>query len=315
MNAKDSPTFYGGQAVIEGVMMRGKKAYTLAVRHMTTKLIETKNYDIPESNRLALFKLPIFRGMAAFVQSMVIGMKVITVSAEMAGFDDLDEEMTPFEKKLSDMFGPKLNDVLIGFSVVVAIALSIGLFMVLPVIITSFFRNYLEPGVIISTIEGLVKIGIFTAYVLLISRMKDVRRVFEYHGAEHKTINCYEEGEELILQNVKKCSKIHKRCGTSFLVFVLLISIFVFMFLRTTDPVLRIISRIVLVPFIAGISYEVIKWAGRSKSRAVAVVSYPGMCFQLLTTKEPDDSQIEVAITALKGVLDAEEQNEHKASS
>lgn len=300
-------TNIGGQAVIEGVMMRGKKMYALAVRHLEKKTIDVRKFDLkPAEEKLALFKLPIFRGMAAFVESLVLGMKTITLSMEMAGFDEFEEEPSAFEKKLTEMFGEKLNDIIIWISVILAIALSVGLFMVLPVLVAGVFKRYLANGLLLSAAEGIIRVLIFIAYLILIARMKDIQRVFQYHGAEHKTINCFEAGVELIPENVRGYTRIHKRCGTSFLFLVMIISMLIFMFLPTREAIPRILSRIALVPFIAGISYEVIRWAGRSDNALVAAVSYPGMCLQYITTSEPDDGQLEVAIAAMKMVLEHE---------
>ena len=302
---KRNPNNIGGQAVIEGVMMRNKNIYALAVRNPEGGITVEKN-EWKGIGKSTLFRYPIFRGMAAFIGSLVTGTKILMRSAEIAGEDWAEEELSPFERYLEEKFGDKINDVLIYFSVFISVLLSVFLFFMLPLWIGNFFKFYV-PVWALGIIEGLIRIVIFLLYMFLISRMKEIKRVFQYHGAEHKAINCLEAGEELTVENVEKHTRLHKRCGTSFLVFVMLISMVVFFFVRTDVFVLRLLTRIVLVPFIAGVSYEVIKWAGNSESKLVAIVSYPGLCLQKLTTAEPDVSQIETALAALKGVLDEDE--------
>ncbi len=298
------PTSIGGQAIIEGVMMRGKKIYAMAVRNPAGEITVEKD-DWSGIASKGIFKFPIFRGMAAFLDSLITGTKILMHSAEIAGEDWAEEELSPFEKFLQDKLGDKINDVLIYFSVGVSVILGMGLFFVLPVWLGSFFKT-LIPVWGLGVIEGLLRIAIFLLYLFLISRMKEIKRVFQYHGAEHKTINCYESGKDLTVENVIPCTRLHKRCGTSFLLFVMIISMVVFFFVRTDTVVLRLVTRILLVPFIAGISYEVIRWAGRSDSKLVGAISYPGLCLQKITTAEPDASQIETAIAAMKGVLEDE---------
>ena len=300
-------TNIGGQAVIEGVMMRGRKMYAMAVRTPEGSLCVEKEPIDDVFNKSKVFKFPVFRGIAAFVQSLIIGVKIIMRSAKLAGMED-DEDIKPgrFEMYLQNKFGDKFADILIYFSVAVSLVFSIGLFFVLPVFLGSLFRPVLPGTWALSIVEGLIRIGIFLLYLFLISRMKEIQRVFQYHGAEHKTINCFEHDEELTVENVKKHTRLHKRCGTSFLLIVMIISMVVFFFIRADTLWLRLISRIVLVPFVAGISYEVIKWAGRSESPIVKIVSAPGLCLQKITTAEPDAGQIEAAIAAMKGVLEDE---------
>lgn len=301
---KERRTNIGGQAVIEGVMMRGKKIYAMAVRNPEGEIVIEKK-DWGGLGKKGIFKYPIFRGMAAFVDSLVSGTKILMRSAEIAGEGWEEEELSLIEQWLTDKLGDKINDILIYFSVFLSLVLGMGLSFVLPVFCGNFFKAYV-PTWALGVIEGLVRIAIFLAYLWLISRMKEIRRVFQYHGAEHKTIACFESGKELTVENVRPCTRLHKRCGTSFLLFVMLISMVVFFFVRTDVFILRLVTRICLVPFIAGISYEVIRWAGRSESGFVKVVSAPGLCLQKLTTAEPDDGQIECAIAAMKGVLEDE---------
>lgn len=303
----------GGQAVIEGVMMRGKHMYSLAVRNSEKEVEVVKNDIKVYSDKYKFLKFPIIRGIVAFVDSMITGMKVITKSAEMAGLDADDgneeQEQSKFDKFLEDKFGDKLMDYMIYFSVAVAIVLSIAIFMVLPVWISNLLNNFFHVSTwALGIVEGFVRIAIFLGYIFLTAQMKEIKRVFQYHGAEHKTINCFESDEDLTVENVKKHTRLHKRCGTSFLIIVMIVSMVVFLFLRTDIVLYRILSRIILVPVIAGISYEIIKWAGKSDNMLVKIVSAPGMALQLVTTKEPDDSMIEVAIAALKGVLEDEPQ-------
>lgn len=287
--------------------MRGKKMYAMAVRTPQGELCIEKEPINDVFSRHKIFKYPIFRGIAAFVQSLIIGVKIIMRSAQIAGLED-EEDIKPskFELFLQDKFGDKFADILIYFSVAVSLIFSIGLFFVLPVFIGSLFRPVLPGTWALSIVEGLIRIGIFLLYLFLISRMNEIHRVFQYHGAEHKTINCFEHEEELTVENVKKYTRLHKRCGTSFLLIVMIVSMVVFFFLRTDTIWLRLISRILLVPVVAGISYEIIKWAGRSESPLVKIVSAPGLCLQKITTAEPDESQIEAAIAAMKGVLEDE---------
>ncbi len=302
-------TNIGGQAVIEGVMMRGKKIYAMSVRNPEGG-ITTEKSDVKDlSNKYKIFKLPIFRGVGAFVDSLVTGTKILMRSAEIAGEITEDEgEPSKFEKFIMDKAGDKLNDYIIYISVTISMVVAIALFFLLPVFLGGFFRKYVDTWAL-GIVEGFIRIGIFLVYLFLISRMKDIQRVFQYHGAEHKTINCYESGEELTVENVMKHTRLHKRCGTSFLFLVMLISMVIFFFVRTDVIWLRFVSRILLVPVVAGVSYEVLRWAGRSNSVFVKAISYPGLCLQKLTTAEPDGSQIETAISAMKTVLE-EEPNE-----
>lgn len=303
----------GGQAIIEGVMMRGKSMYALAVRNVVTKeiIIEKENTkDIKE--KFKLLKLPFLRGIASFFDSLVLGMKIIMRSASLSGLENENERENKPKSKidiwLENKFGEKLAEYVIYFSVFISMLLSIAIFIALPVWISSFFSNNfaLKPWAI-SILEGIIKMLIFLTYLLIISKMKDVQRLFMYHGAEHKTITCLEKGDDLTIENVKKHSRLHKRCGTSFLILVMIISIIVFMFLNTTNVPLRILSKIILVPFIAGISYEIIKLAGKYDNFFVKLISAPGIALQKITTSEPTDDMIEVAIKSLKTVLENDE--------
>lgn len=295
-------TNIGGQAILEGVMMRGKHMYAVAVRKPDKEIIVDKKKL--KSDRPTFFKLPLIRGTVSLIDSLIIGMKTISYSAEF--FDTEEDKPSKFDKYLENKFGDKLNDILISCSVVIAIVMAVALFMVLPTWISSFLRNLIPGSWALGIVEGIMRILIFLVYLILITQMKDIKRVFQYHGAEHKTINCFEDEQELTVENVKKHSRFHKRCGTSFLLIVMVVSMVVFMFVRVDSVPLRLLSRVVLFPVIAGISYELIRWAGNSDSNLVKLISAPGMCLQKLTTAEPDDSMMEVAIAAMKGVLEDE---------
>lgn len=305
----------GGQAVIEGVMMRGKKLYALAVRTPKKEIVVEKTPIKPAAEKCKILGWPIIRGVVAFVDSIVMGMKVTTKSATLAGLDDIEyDQESKFEKWLESKFGDKLADYLIYFSVAISIILCIGIFMVLPTFLGGAVTNLLHGDATLrSVIEGVIKIIIFVGYMFLVSQMKDIKRVFMYHGAEHKTINCFESGEELTVENVRHNTRFHKRCGTSFLVIVMLVSIILFFFIRTDVLWLRVLSRIILVPAIAGISYEFIRYAGKHDNWLVNIISAPGIAMQIITTSEPDDSMIEVAIASLNAVL--EEEPEENANS
>ena len=305
----------GGQAVIECVMMRGKKLYALAVRTPKKEIVVEKTPIKPAAEKCKILGWPIIRGVVAFVDSLVMGMKVTTKSATLAGLDDIEyDQESKFEKWLESKFGDKLADYLIYFSVAISIILCIGIFMVLPTFLGGAVTNLLHGDATLrSVIEGVIKIIIFVGYMFLVSQMKDIKRVFMYHGAEHKTINCFESGEELTVENVRHNTRFHKRCGTSFLVIVMLVSIILFFFIRTDVLWLRVLSRIILVPAIAGISYEFIRYAGKHDNWLVNIISAPGIAMQIITTSEPDDSMIEVAIASLNAVL--EEEPEENANS
>ncbi len=298
-------TSIGGQAVIEGVMMRGKKMYAMSVRNTRTKEIETCEEKIKSSNN-KFYKLPLVRGCYSFISSMIIGFKIISKSVEMADIEE-DEEPSKFEQYIIDKLGDKLNSVIMGISFAIAMVISIGLFMLLPTFLASFINQFTGSNTyVLSIVEGILRLVIFVLYLLIISRNAEIQRLFQYHGAEHKTINCFEHEEELTVENVRKHTRFHKRCGTSFLAFVIIISMIFFMFVRTDDIMIRFASRIFFVPLIAGLSYEVIRLAGKNDNIVVDILSMPGVWLQHITTNEPDDEQIEVAITSMKTVLEKE---------
>lgn len=311
MAEEQHQTSIGGQAVMEGVMMRGPYKTAVAVRKSDGEIV-TKVDENGTKKHMKVCRLPIIRGCINFIESLVIGMKALMYSAE---FTDLEEEesASKFEKWLENKLGDKLTDALIYFAVFLSIIMSVGLFILLPSVISGaveaipklkFITSY---KAFTSVFEGIMRMAIFLGYMALVSHMKEIRRVFEYHGAEHKTIACYESGEELTVENVKKHLRYHPRCGTSFLLFVMIISIIVYAFLPRFDEHIKIIAvllrmgtRLLCLPIVAGLSYEVIKWAGRSKNKFVGLLSKPGLWLQKLTTREPDDSQIEVAIESMK---------------
>lgn len=293
----------GGQAVIEGIMMKNKDEYATAVRKPDGEIVVEKDRYVSLTEKVKLFSLPFVRGIFSFADSMILGMKTLTFSASFFE-DDEDSEPSQFEKFLDRCFGEKLEGVLMTVVMVFSVVMAIGIFMVLPLLISNLFRRFIGSATVMAVIEGVIRILIFIAYIKVISRMEDIKRTFMYHGAEHKCINCVEHGLELSVENVRKSSKEHKRCGTSFLLIVMLISILFFMVVRVDTLWLRIVSRIVLIPVIAGVSYEFLRLAGRNDNALVNALSRPGMWMQGLTTKEPDDGMIEVAIQAVEAVFD-----------
>ena len=288
----------GGQAVLEGIMMKHKNDYAVAVRKPDGEIIVEKNTYHSVVKCEALTKIPFVRGVFNFIDSMVLGIKTLTYSASF--FEEEEEVVTKEEAQKKE----KQDKLMMGGTVALSIVLAVGIFMVLPYLLSSFLKPIVSSYFLRTVIEGFIRIGIFVAYVVLISRMEDIRRTYMYHGAEHKCINCIEHGLPLTVENVRKSSRLHKRCGTSFLFLVLAISIILFMMIRVEGALMRLLIRILLLPVIAGISYEVLKLAGRSENAVVNLISKPGMAIQKLTTQEPDDSMIEVAIQAVEAVFD-----------
>ncbi len=324
INACPHKTSIGGQAVMEGVMMRGPKKIATAVRKPDGEIIVDEQ-ELGKVRKGKFVKLPIIRGCVNFIDSMIIGVKALMFSAQ---FFDVDEDGNPtpqepskfeawLEKKLDS---EKATNVVIYISVVLSLLLSIAIFMWLPATLTGFLRNIIPSDGILTTIEGTLRILIFILYLFLVSRMNDIKRVFMYHGAEHKSIFCYEKGLELTVENVRVQSRLHPRCGTSFLLIVMIISIIIYRFIpwdqetlttlpiigkvaEFSDELVRIVLRLLLLPVVAGISYEIIKFAGRHDNAFTRIISKPGMWFQKITTNEPDDAQIKVAIAAIKAVI------------
>lgn len=297
------PSGIGGQAVLEGIMMKNKEKYSVAVRKPDGQIeVRTKVYrSIAGDSKWA--KLPMIRGVVNFIDSLVLGMESLSYSAS---FYDDEEEQEPgkFEKLLVKLFGEKAEKVVMGCTVAFSVIMAVAIFMVLPYYISGIFRNFIVSNTLLAVLEGVIRLGLFTLYVVLISCMKDIKRTYMYHGAEHKCINCIERGRELNVKNVRKSSRYHARCGTSFLFIVMVISIVFFIFIRVDSPILRVVFRILLVPVIAGVSYEFIRLAGRTDNPLMKVLSLPGKAMQKLTTREPDDDMIEVAIAAVEAVFD-----------
>lgn len=282
----------GGQAVLEGIMMKNKEKYAVAVRTPEGKIaVDVQTYE-GVCGKSRITKLPFIRGVFSFIDSLVLGMKSLNFSAS---FYEEEGETEKNEKKES---------VISALTMVISFIFAIGIFMVLPYYISSIFLKDVQNESLIAVVEGVVRIAIFILYILLISLMKDIRRTFQYHGAEHKCINCIEKGRPLTVSDVMKSSREHRRCGTSFLLFVMLVSIILFFFIRVSNPILKIVLRLVLIPVIAGISFEIIRLAGRSNHILVRIISKPGLWLQKLTTKEPDESMVEVAIKAVEAVFD-----------
>lgn len=306
---KQKKTTIGGQAVIEGVMMRGVTRTAMAVRREDGEIV-VDEWEHKASNTIWYKRIPFVRGVFNFVDQMISGYRCILKSAEMAGVDMEDEESSAFEKKLMDIFGDKLTNILSVIATVLGVALAVVLFMALPTAIGKGV-NYLAggniPNIVMSLIEGVIKIAVFVSYMALVRNMKEMYRMFSYHGAEHKTIACYETGEELNVENVRKQIRFHPRCGTSFLLITLIISILVFSVVTWENGLLRVVLKLVLMPVVVGISYEIIKIAGRYDNVVTRIVSAPGLMLQRLTTIEPDDSMIEVAIASMIPVLPKEE--------
>ena len=303
----------GGQAVIEGVMMKNMDRYAVSVRKPNGK-IETKVEEcVSFAEKHPLFQLPVFRGMANSLESMVIGMKTLNYSAS---FYEDEEEQTESrtEQLLEKILGEKAEKIIMGIVLVFSLAISIGLFMILPYIASEALGKLIRNEYVILFMEGIIRIAIFLGYIVLISRMEDIKRVFMYHGAEHKTINCLEAGVPLTPENVDNFSRLHKRCGTSFIFIVMIISMVFFFFIRVDTIWLRIVLRLLFLPLVAGVSYEFIRLAGSSDHPLVQIFSKPGLALQRLTTKEPDHSMIEVAIASVEGVFDWREylENLHK---
>lgn len=291
----------GGQAVLEGIMMKHGNEYSVAVRKPDGEICVTKNTYRSITGKLeGLTKIPFVRGMFNFVDSMVLGIKTLTYSASFYDEEEEEKELTEEETAKKEKKEKWMMGGAVAFSIVAAVAI----FMVLPYILSSLLKPLIPSYQIRTVIEGFVRITIFILYVLLISRMEDIQRTFMYHGAEHKCINCIEHGLPLTVENVRISSRQHKRCGTSFLFFVLAISILLLMIVQVESPLMRVGVRIALLPVIAGISYEVLKLAGRSDNAVINFFSKPGLAIQKITTKEPDDSMIEVAIQAVEAVFD-----------
>ena len=293
----------GGQAVLEGVMMKKGDLYAVTVRKPDGELvIDTEEFHgVMHGNKIK--NLPFIRGIFNFVDSLILGTRTLTYSADF--FEDETAKETAMDNWFKKVFKDKAESVVSGLTVALSIVLAIGIFMVLPYFISSLLDKFVRNTTILAIIEGIIRLAIFIGYVVLISAMEDIKRVYMYHGAEHKCINCIERGRELTVENAMKSSRLHKRCGTSFMLFVMMVSIIMFMFISVESPALRLGLRILLVPVIAGISYEIIRLAGNNSNNIlVRIISAPGMWLQTLTTKEPTEDMVEVAIKSVEAVFD-----------
>ncbi|MBW9146225.1 DUF1385 domain-containing protein [Clostridium sp. CM028] len=287
----------GGQAVIEGVMMRGSAGIATAVRTEQGEIVVEKKGYTAYTKKNKILGLPIIRGFVSLIESLVIGVKTLNYSAS---FFEEEEEPSKLDKWIKKVFKEKSNDVIVGISLVISLIISIGLFFILPTLVASLFSKVGASTMGMNIVEGIIRVLIFLIYVYLIGKMEDIKRVYQYHGAEHKTIFCYENNVELTPENAAKFGRLHPRCGTNFLFLVMIVSIIMFSLTGWNSIWERIMYRIVLLPLISGGSYEIIKWMGKSTGTLAKILSYPGLKLQNLTTREPDLSQIEVAIKALK---------------
>ena len=291
----------GGQAVLEGIMMKNRDHYAVAVRKPDGEIfVQTEEFHSVTGRYKKLTTIPFIRGVFNFIDSMVLGIKTLTFSASFYEEEEEEKEISEAEQKKKE----KKESLLVAGTVAFSIVAAVAIFMVLPYFLSSLMKPVVPSYHLRTVIEGFVRIGIFIIYILLISRMKDIQRTFMYHGAEHKCINCIEHGLPLTVENVRNSSRQHKRCGTSFLFFVLAISIILLLLIRVESPLMRVVVRIALLPVIAGVSYEVLKLAGNSDNPFVNLLSKPGMAIQKMTTSEPDDGMIEVAIQAVEAVFD-----------
>lgn len=294
-------TNIGGQALIEGIMMKGPDKIATAVRKPDGEIV-VKESKIKPLFKHKFFKLPIIRGSFVLIDSLVSGVKELMYSAEFFG-DDYEEDA--IDKFLKKVFKDKADTAIIYASVIIALLFSVGIFILGPTFLTNFLKNIVKSTFLLNFIEGVIRVGLFVLYVYFVSKLEDIKRVFMYHGAEHKTIYCYEHGEELVVENARKYSTLHPRCGTSFMINVMLISIIVFSFFGWPNPLMRFIIRIGTLPLIAGLSYELNKYVGKQDSDnfLVKIITFPGFMIQKITTKEPDDSMLEVAIKAMERVI------------
>ncbi|MBL4935799.1 DUF1385 domain-containing protein [Clostridium sp. YIM B02515] len=301
----------GGQAVIEGVMMRGSIGVATAVRTSSGEIVIDKNESIPYTKKYKVFNFPIVRGFVALLDSLIVGIKTLNYSAS---FFEEEGDKSKFDKWFDDKFKDKSSDILAGISLILSLGFSILLFFMLPTYAANFFKKtFTVNTVLLNIIEGIIRVILFLMYIYLIGKMEDIKRVYEYHGAEHKTIFCYENKVELTPENAKKFGRLHPRCGTNFLFLVMIVSIILFSFTGWNSLWQRLAYRIILLPIVSGVTYELIRWMGKSKSRLSYILAYPGLMLQKLTTKEPDLEQLEVAIAALKAAegLNIEEGKEN----
>ena len=299
---KNCSSEVGGQAVLEGVMMKNKDDYAIAIRKSNGDIVLDVDYYKGVVGGSLLKKIPFIRGIFNFVDSLILGTRLINYSATF--YDDEEMEPTKFDKALDKLFKGKAEKVLMGLTTVIAILFAVGIFILLPFYISDWFKRYINNASMVLIFEGILRISIFLLYMIAISLLKDIRRLYAYHGAEHKCINCIEKGRPLTTHDVMRSSRLHRRCGTSFMFFVIFVSIIIFFFIRVDNIWMRAGLRVALIPVIAGISYELIRWAGRSNNILVKILSAPGMLIQRLTTREPDEGMVEVAIKALEAIFD-----------
>lgn len=304
MGKRKSKAYYsgiGGQAVLEGIMMKNRDKYAVAVRKPDGE-IEVDIDEYTGVTKSTIKKIPFFRGIFNFIDSLVLGIKSLNYSSTF--YEDEAERETKLDKVMAKIFKGNVEKVLTGFITFLSVVLAVGIFIVLPYYLTDLFTKEVRNSTLITLIEGIIRIVIFILYVILISLSKDIKRTYCYHGAEHKCINCIEHGHPLTVDNVMKASRLHRRCGTSFLLLVILISVILFFFIRVDSRLLKVAIRLLLVPVIAGIAYEILRIAGRHNNWLVKVISAPGLGLQKLTTKEPDRQMVEVAIAAVEAVFD-----------
>ncbi len=292
----------GGQAVLEGVMMKNKDDYAVAIRKSNGEIDVEVDVFRGTLHGKKITKVPFIRGVFNFIDSMRLGMKTINYSASF--YDDEEAKETVIDKALNKLSGGKGEKIMTTLVTILSVALAVGLFILLPYFLSSLLDDYVRNASLLALIEGAIRIVIFLLYIIAISLMKDIHRLYQYHGAEHKCINCIEKGRPLTVHNVMRSSRIHKRCGTSFMFLVVFVSIILFFFIRVDNPAYRILFRIALIPVIAGISYEIIRLAGRSNNFLVLLISAPGLLLQRLTTKEPDEGMVEVAIASVEAIFD-----------
>jgi len=299
---KDHYSGIGGQAVIEGVMMKNKSRYAVAIRTPRKDLdVAVEEYQSFTPSKW-LLKIPFIRGVFNFIDSLILGIRTLNYSATY--YEEPISRRKEKPRFFERLFGEFSDKILSGLAIITSLAFAIGLFVLLPYFLSQLFRFFIVNQTVIAIIEGVLRVVIFVLYVVLISLMRDIKRVYMYHGAEHKCINCIETGHELTVENVRAASRLHKRCGTSFMFFVVFLSVIVFVFIRVDDPIMRVVIRLLLVPAIASVSYEIIRLAGKTRFFLVQILSYPGLLLQKLTTKEPDDDMFETAIAAVEAVFD-----------
>ena len=292
----------GGQAVLEGIIMKNKEKYAVAVRKPDGEIeVEVETYQgLAHGSKFK--ELPFIRGIFNFLDSLILGTRALNYSASF--YEEEEGKETKFDKAMDKMSGGNGEKLLSGIVTVISIMLAVGIFIVLPYFISSLFDSFIRNRSLMAIIEGVIRIALFLLYVWGISAMKDIRRLYQYHGAEHKCINCIEKGRPLTVHNVMRSSRLHKRCGTSFIFFVMLVSIVLFFFIQVDNVAEKVILRILLMPVVAGISYEIIRLAGRTDNVFIKILSAPGMWIQRMTTREPDESMAEVAIASVEAVFD-----------